>query len=108
MEKKREYRFANRIHPIAASEAIWDDQAICHHSCRMAIRRLRLCRKKNGYFPPDDRGLARNEARSFSRSLAQGLQQMSDAAAREKIEKLIQFCQGAAIARLYPGAALEK
>ena len=58
---------------------------------------IALCRK-NGYFPPDDRGLARNEARSFSRSLAQGLQQMSDAAAREKIEKLIQFCQGAAIA----------
>ena len=54
--------------------------------------------RRNGYFPPDDRGMARNEARTFSRSLTQGLQQEKDAEARDLISKLIQFCQGAAIA----------
>jgi hypothetical protein len=54
--------------------------------------------RRNGYCPPDDRGMARNEARTFSRSLAQGLEKVTDAEARDKIAKLIQFCQGAAIA----------
>jgi hypothetical protein len=54
--------------------------------------------RRNGYYPPDDRGMARNEARTFSRSLAQGLEQVNDAADQDKIEKLIQFCQGPGIA----------
>jgi hypothetical protein len=53
--------------------------------------------RQNGYYPPDDRGMARTEARTFSRSLAQGLEQVSDEAARDKIAKLIQFVQGAGI-----------
>ena len=58
---------------------------------------IALCRR-NGYCPPDDRGLGRTEVRWFCRSLAQGLQQEKDADVRDKIAKLIQFCQGAAIA----------
>ena len=58
---------------------------------------IALCRQ-NGYCPPSDYRMARNEARTFARSLAQGLEQVGDAAARDKIAKIIQFCQGAAIA----------
>ena len=54
--------------------------------------------RRNGYYPPDDRGLGRTEVRWFCRALAKGLQQEKDAAARDKIAKLVQFCQVAAIA----------
>jgi hypothetical protein len=53
--------------------------------------------RRNGYCPPDDRGLGRTEVRWFCRSLAQGLQQEKDADFRDKIAKLIQFIQSAAI-----------
>jgi hypothetical protein len=53
---------------------------------------LALCRK-HGYFPPDFGSMSREVVRWLRRSLTAALPTITDQAARERLEKLIRFCE---------------